>query len=50
MTVFKAKYFKGKLIFSCEEDEWRYLCWTVLSRGFEEHDMIGPYIFKVSLE
>ncbi len=47
MTVFKAKQLKGKLIFSCEEDEWRYLCWTVLSRGFEEHDMIGPYIFKV---
>ncbi len=22
----------------------------ILSRGFEEHDMIGPYIFKESLE
>jgi hypothetical protein len=42
MTVFKAKQLKGKLIFSYEEDEWRYLCWTVLSRCFEEHDMIGP--------
>ena len=27
MTVFKAKQLKGKLIFSYEEDEWRYLCW-----------------------
>ncbi len=45
MTVFKAKQFKGKLIFSCEEDECRYLFWTVLSIGFEEHDTIGPYIF-----
>jgi hypothetical protein len=32
MIVFKAKQLKGKVIFSCEEDEWRYLCWTVLSR------------------
>ncbi len=32
-------------MFSCEEDEWRYLCWTVLSRGFEEHDTTGPYVF-----
>ncbi len=50
MTVFKAKQLKGKLILSCEDDEWRYLCWTVLSRGFEEHDMTGPYIFKLSLQ
>jgi hypothetical protein len=50
MTVFKAKKLKEKLIFSYEEDEWRYLCWTVLSRCFEEHDMIGPCILKVYLE
>ncbi len=50
MTVFKAKQLKRKLTFSCEEYEWRYLCWTVLSRGLEEHNMIGPYIFKLSLE
>jgi hypothetical protein len=51
MTVFKAKQLKGKLIFSYrEEDEWRYLCWTVLCRCFEEHDMIGPCILKVYLE
>jgi hypothetical protein len=37
-------------MFSYEEDEWRYLCWTVLSRCFEEHDMIEPYILKVYLE
>jgi hypothetical protein len=50
MTVFKAKQLKGKLIFSYEEDEWQYLCWTILSRCFEEHDMIGPCILKVYLE
>jgi hypothetical protein len=50
MTVFKAKQLKEKLIFSYEEDEWRYLCCTVLSRCFEEHDMIGPCILKVYLE
>jgi hypothetical protein len=50
MTVFKAKELKGKLVFSYEENEWRYLCWTVLSRCFEEHDMIGPCILKVYLE
>ena len=51
MTVLKAKQLKGELIFSYEEDEWRYLCWTVLSRCFEEHDiMIGPCILKVYLE
>jgi hypothetical protein len=50
MTVFKAKQLKEKLIFSYEEDEWRYfICWTVLSRCFEEHDMIGPCILKVYL-
>jgi hypothetical protein len=49
MTVFKAKKMKGKLIFSCEEDEWRYLCWTVLGRCFEEHDMIGPCILVLGI-
>jgi hypothetical protein len=37
MIFFKAKQLKGKLIFSNEEDEWRHLCWTVLSGCFEEH-------------
>ena len=51
MIVFKAKQLKGKLIFSYEEDEWQYLqYWTVSSRYFEEHDMIGPCILKVYLE
>jgi hypothetical protein len=57
MTVFKAKQLKGKLIFSYEEDEWRYLSvgLHVLSRCFEEHDMnmigrIGPCILIVYLE
>ena len=50
MTVFKTMQLKGKLIFSYEEDEWPYLCWTDLSRCFEEHDMIEPCILKVYLE
>jgi hypothetical protein len=50
MTVFTEKQLKGKIIFSYEEDEWPYLCCTVLSRCFEEHDMIGPCILKVYFE
>ena len=45
MIVFKAKQLKGKLIFSYEEDERRYLCWTVLSRCFEEHDIYDRTLY-----
>ena len=49
-SVFKAKQLQAKLLFLCEEDEWRYLCWVVFGRCFEQHDMLGPFIVKVSLE